>query len=158
MTSPSRLSVVLHPLPLLLLAACASAPLKPPATIEIAPASAPAAEAAPAPLPTAAQHPAAKPASNRPTTLPGTTIRFEGGDGSTKESAIIVLGAKGEQDGVDSEYQYLDLLYGPRPTGWTMIQQSLLGDMGQNYDALEIERSGKRQAVYFDITDYFGKF
>lgn len=48
--------------------------------------------------------------------------------------------------------------YGPRPTGWTMVQQALLGDQGKSYDALDIERSGKRETVYFDISDYFGKF
>ncbi len=150
-------------LPLLLviplLAACATAPIKPPATLEIAPAAPPAADAPPAPTADPVQRAAAaKPSSTRPTTLPGTTIRFEGGDGSSQASAILILGAKGERDGVDSEYQYLDLLYGPRPAGWTMVKQSLLEDADRSYDALEIERAGKSRTVYFDITDYFGKF
>ena len=156
MTLPSRLPVVLLLLPLL--AACGAAPPRPPPTLEIAPPPAPTAEAPAASIAAPTPPPAAKPSSKRPTTLPGTSIHFEGGDGATKKTAIIILGAKGERDGVDSEYQYLDLLYGPRPDGWTMIQQSLLGDMDQNYDALEIERDGKRQTVYFDITAYFGKF
>jgi hypothetical protein len=155
MAFPARLPLLLA---VTLLTACGAAPLKPPPAVEIAPAPPPADDVAAAPLAGPITPRAAKPSSKRPTALPGSPIRFEGGDGSSKEAAIVILGAQGESNGVDSEYQYLDLLHGPRPTGWTMVQQSLLGDQGKNYDALEIEHNGKRETVYFDITDYFGKF
>ena len=38
-----------------------------------------------------------------------------------------------------------------------MLQQSLLGDQGKSFDALEIKRGGQTEKIYFDITDYFGK-
>jgi hypothetical protein len=40
-----------------------------------------------------------------------------------------------------------------------MNQQSLQSHNGKNLDALDIEHAdGKSQTVYFDISDYFGKF
>ena len=157
MAFPSRLPVLLA---FTLLAACGAAPLKPPPAIEIpaAPPPARAAEDMDDVILAPTQPRPAKPSAKRPTALPGSPIRFEGGDGSSKEAAIVILGALGESDGVESEYRYLDMLHGPRPGGWNMLTQSLLGDQGKNYDALEIERSGKRETVYFDITAYFGKF
>lgn len=34
-------------------------------------------------------------------------ISFKGGDGSTKQKAIIIFGAVNETKGVDAEYEYL---------------------------------------------------
>ncbi len=154
-----RLSTLLAVALVALLPACGAAAQKPPPAVEI-PAALPSksAEDMDDVILAPTQPRPAKPSSNRPTALTGSSIRFEGGDGSSQASAIVIVGAEGESDGVDSEYQYLDMLYGPRPEGWTMIQQSLLGDKGKSFDALEIELRGKRKTIYFDITAYFGKF
>ena len=98
------------------------------------------------------------PPGDRPSSLPGTKIRFTGGDGSTQEQAIIILGAKGEREGVDAEYRYLEILYGPQGRTWKMVKQSLLAHNKRHFDAVEIDLGGRTQTFYFDITDYFGKF
>lgn len=138
------------------LAACAEPP---PPVVPIAPV-APAPEliapASPAPAPPKPPAPPAPTGPARPTGVPGTSIRFTGGDGSTMEQAIIIEGAQGEIDGVRSEYQYLELLLGPRRT-WTRTKQSLLHQNGRAYDLLEVDHQGVSKRFYFDITAYFGK-
>jgi hypothetical protein len=57
---------------------------------------------------------------------------------------------------VRSEYQYLEMLLGPRGT-WKRTKQSLVHENGRRYDVLEIEHQGKALTLYFDITGYFGK-
>ncbi len=128
MAPSPRLSTLLAVALVALLPACGAAAQKPPPAVEI-PAAPPSKSAEDMDdvilAPTQPRPP--KPSSSRPTALPGSSIRSEGGDGSSLASAIVIVGAKGESDGVDAEYQYLDMIYGPRPDGWTMIQQSLLG-------------------------------
>ncbi|HEY8019812.1 MAG TPA: hypothetical protein VIH93_01850 [Thermoanaerobaculia bacterium] len=93
-----------------------------------------------------------------PKELPGTSIHFAGGDGSSLEKAILIHGAHGETDGAASEYQYIALLYGPQGQHWRTKQQSLLNDKGRQFDELEIDHDGKAESFFFDITEYFGKF
>lgn len=100
-----------------------------------------------APAPTACKRP-----------LAGTPICMEGGQGTSIQDAIVIKGAHGESDGVAAEYKYLETLYGPRGSGYTVNGQSLLENAGKSFDELDIEVGGQKRAVYFDITDYFGKF
>ncbi len=88
--------------------------------------------------------------------LAGTSIRFIGGDGSSKERAVKIMGAKGESDGVAAEYQYLDLALGKGT--WKTEGQALLQVNGAKIDEVDITTSEGKKSVYFDITDYFGKF
>ena len=132
------------------------------------PASAPTVSSATAPVaPTAA--PSAAPAAPVATTstdaskgpkvklLPGSSIRFEGGDGTSKERAIKIVGAHSEGDGVPAEYEYLNVLYGKGK--WKPGKQALLGDGGKNIDELDItDPSGQQISYFFDISDFFGKF
>jgi len=90
--------------------------------------------------------------------LEGTSICFAGGQGTSTKDAIVIQGAHGEADGVAAEYKYLDDLYGPRGQGYVVQSQSLLDDAGKSFDRLDIQFQGQPKAVYFDITDYFGKF
>ncbi len=144
--------------------ACGSGATPPPAAPQNAPAvdiakttaSADTHNAGPAPI---AAKPAAPPSASgeRPTAIPGSSIRFTGGDGSSRASAIVIEGAKGETDGTEAEYWYLEKVWGPRGQRWTLQQQSLLGDQGRHFDALEIVRDGKTETIYFDISAHFGK-
>lgn len=127
--------------------------------------SAPPNSAAPARL-TQANAPEAPPPSDvatarsvgKPHMIPGTSIEFLGGDGSSQKQAILIHGAKGENDGVAAEYKYLELLYGAEGERWNRSEQSLLEDNGRSYDELDFTLDGKRVSIYFDITEYFGKF
>lgn len=47
-----------------------------------------------------------------PRSLPGTGITFTGGDGSTRERAVIVHGVNGSMDNAHVEFDYLLLLHG----------------------------------------------
>ncbi|NTV27674.1 MAG: hypothetical protein HGA93_03200, partial [Methanothrix sp.] len=62
-------------------------------------------------------------------------------------------------EGIDAEYYYLEKRFGKRGTDWNLDQQSLVNEDGANYDAMDITLSdGSKQTIYFDITDFFGKF
>ncbi len=76
------------------------------------------------------------------------------------EDAIRIVGAKGEMDGVASEYACLDAAFGSRKSGaWRLLRQSLLGKNGKNYDLMSIQLAdGSKKEILFDISDYFGKF
>ncbi len=80
-------------------------------------------------------------------------ISFEGGDGSSFVQAVIVKGATGEADGVQSEYAWLAK---HRP-GWKVVSQALRGDNGKFYDVIRVTNDGKSEKIYFDISDYWGK-
>ncbi len=123
----------------------------------------PAAAAAPAPAPPPAREapPSAPAASEGPrfNGVPGTSIRFTGGDGSSVEHAIAIEGAKGETDGVQAEYWYADQVFGRRGADWQFGGQALLEHEGHHFDKLDLKlKSGEARVLVFDITDYFGKF
>jgi hypothetical protein len=142
------------------LGACGGAPATPatPAA-PVASVAAPAPEAAPSASQAVSDVPAVPDApadTGRPTSMPGTSIRFLGGDGSSQDKAVVIKGAKGEVDGVRCEYWYIEQLYGPRGATWDVNEQSLLEDKGRQFDALDVAHGKKRETIYFDITDYFG--
>ena len=138
----------------MLLAACSPAETQPTVTIAT---TAPPPAIVKAAAPTALTMPPSPPPSNGPKRIPGTPIRFEGGDGSSMHAAIVIKGAKGEQDGTAAEYKYLDMLL--PDVSHTVRSQALLEDAGRSFDRLDVElASGKSMTMFFDITDYFGKF
>ena len=82
-------------------------------------------------------------------------IRYEGGDGSTEEKAVIIKGAKDSQAGIAAEYSYLRKTF----PGYKLRQQSLRGKAGTRYDVIAITtKDGRNIDVFFAITDFFGKF
>lgn len=88
--------------------------------------------------------------------LPGAAlaaITYVGGDGSSAQTAISIRGAHGEHDGIAAEYDWLKQ---HRP-GWKPVMQRLVIEDGLLLDVLTIERAGKRQDLYFEISDFFGK-
>jgi len=98
-------------------------------------------------------------AVHRPASIPGTNITFAGGDGTDAKNAIVIHGAKGEMDGVAAEYKYLEMLHGQRGVDFNVGSQALLEDGGRSFDKLDVTlKDGTNLAVFFDITEYFGKF
>jgi hypothetical protein len=142
---------------LIVIGACGGNPSPPPETATpLATASATASATAP---PVTTAPPANTANDKRPTEVPGSAIRFVGGDGTAVESAILIKGAHGEADGTASEYQYLAMVYGPQNTAWKLERQALLSRAGKQYDAMAIVLAdGTKKTVYFDISEYFGKF
>jgi len=92
-------------------------------------------------------------------------ISYTGGDGSSFEQAVVILGAVNEFDGVDAEYQWLAQKFGPENENWSS-SQGLFQSGDKLYDILTLtflkdvtdHKVGESADFYFDITDFFGKF
>lgn len=81
-------------------------------------------------------------------------ISYKGGNGSTQQEAIIIVGANDEDDGVDAEYDYLDGKYGE----YELVSQELIDEGDKQYDVLKIKlHSGEVKDFWFDITEFYGK-
>lgn len=80
---------------------------------------------------------------------------FEGGDGSSLEQAVIIKNAKNEEEGVDAEAKWIRKVH----PGWRKGDQALLSEKGKAYDRIEYTTpDGKTKTIFFDITEFFGKF
>jgi hypothetical protein len=81
-------------------------------------------------------------------------LTYEGGDGLSCQTRIAIRGAGDEETGVDAEYDWLRAKY----AGATFRQQALIECDGHPVDRLDITTAkGKDVAIYFDISDFFGK-
>jgi hypothetical protein len=77
-----------------------------------------------------------------------------GGDGSSFEKAIVIQ-EKSEFKGIDAEYAWLKNNY----PGYKMIKQSLVNHNKKPYDILTIKTAdGETKEIYFDISNFYGKF
>jgi len=53
------------------------------------------------------------------------------------------------------EHDWLEIHY----PDYTLIEQSLIADGGKHYDVMPIKTAnGEEKKIYFDISDFFGKF
>ena len=86
-------------------------------------------------------------------------ITFSNNNGESIEDAIIIRNAQTDLEGVDAEYYYLEKRFGKKGPDWNLDQQSLMNEDGAYYDAMDITLSdGRTLTIYFDITDFLGKF
>ncbi len=75
------------------------------------------------------------------------------GEGSSMREAIVITETT-ETTGIAAEYKWVAEHF----PGYKMKGQSLLFEMGRYYDLLEfVDADGAAHAVYFDITNFFGK-
>ena len=102
----------------------------------------------------------AEEAWNRTQDLAYSHISFSNNSGESIEDAIVIINATGEEDGVDSEYYYLEKRFGIQEIDWELVSQSLLSGEGDRYyDKMDIRLSaGEMISIYFDITDFYGKW
>ncbi|HTL81855.1 MAG TPA: hypothetical protein VL651_09140 [Bacteroidia bacterium] len=78
----------------------------------------------------------------------------DGGSGTSFEDAVVVHEKNGT-DGVAAEYEWLKLNY----PGYSLIKQTLEYNTSVPYDVMEIKTAdGTKKKIYFDISEYFGKF
>ena len=81
-------------------------------------------------------------------------IQYKGGNGSSKEKAIIILGAESELEGVDAEFEFIKHLY----NDFELDNQTFISEEDMKYDLLTIKLSdGTKKEVWFDITDFYGR-
>ena len=85
-------------------------------------------------------------------------ITYEGGKGNSIESAIKVIGAECEMDGVSAEYRFLDLNFCSMNKSWILVEQELWNNEQGSYDRMIIQdENGRVREIWFDISDFFGK-
>lgn len=92
--------------------------------------------------------------STTPSTSTGSGANAPVAEGSSFEKAIVIH-ASSEGAGVKMEYAWIRTnLPGFRPAG-----QSLQNHEGRPYDVIHLVSSGgDRREVYFDISEFFGRF
>lgn len=81
-------------------------------------------------------------------------IRFKTVSGPDGNKAILIEGAANEEEGDMAEYAYLAKAF----RGWTQRGQALKVKEGRKYDVQTIIKDGASKEIYFDITDFFGKY
>lgn len=79
---------------------------------------------------------------------------LSGNDGSSYEKAIVIE-EKSEGPGINAEYAWLRKHY----PGYKFKRQSLNFHEKKYYDILSIVTAdGEKKDIYFDISNFFGKF
>jgi hypothetical protein len=75
-------------------------------------------------------------------------------DGSSFQNAVVIK-EKSESTGISAEYSWLAKNY----PGYRSLGQSLVYDKNKPYDIIKIRTAdGKEKEIYFDISNFFGKF
>jgi hypothetical protein len=82
-------------------------------------------------------------------------ITYEGGDGSSIEKAVIIKGAPNTFKGVGAEADWIRKNH----PGWRKGMQALTHVGKKYYDRIDYTTpGGETRTIYFDITDFFGKW
>lgn len=84
---------------------------------------------------------------------PQRQVRFGGGDGSSRDSAVVILNAEGELEGVYAETFWLSVHH-PK---WEKTAQFTTHDASRKYDGIVFHTPEGERTVWFDITSFFGK-
>ncbi len=82
-----------------------------------------------------------------------TLISLTGGDGLTKDTAVIIKGARGSLEGVGAEVLWAFNTH----SDWRKQGQALVRDAGRVYDRIKYTTPDGTAEAWFDITDFFGK-
>src|SRR5271167_2134164 len=86
------------------------------------------------------------------------SIFFEGGNGDTVETAIVVRGARFDLVGTYAEFGWLTQTYGQKDSDWKLISHSQGKYAGRDIDTFELQLAdGTPLTVFFDCTESFGK-
>ncbi len=82
-------------------------------------------------------------------------IEYGGGDGLTMTTAVVILHAKGEKEGVRAEYHWISVHH----PDWKTRGQALLQGGNGIYDKIVcVKPDGKTVDIFFDISGFFGKW
>lgn len=84
-------------------------------------------------------------------------VNISGGNGSSKEDAVIIEAPK-ESIGIAAEYEVLAEIYGEKYHDWKLLKQTLIQDGNRSFDLITIEGKGIEYEVWFDITAFYGKY
>lgn len=80
-------------------------------------------------------------------------IRFEGGDGRSEKTAVVVLGALTNLEGVAAE----SLWIAKKHPGWRKNSQALIHNGPHSFDRIEYETPNGPGTIWFEISAFLGK-
>ena len=87
-------------------------------------------------------------------------VVYEGGDGKSLDSSIIIKNAGSERNGVAAEYDYIAKKLGVKFVDWKPMGQSTITEAKRKIDLIKVQDIQKNEMIsfYFDITEFYGKF
>lgn len=86
-------------------------------------------------------------------------ISYTQGDGTCKSDAIKIVGATNNWDGVAAEYFLIRRIFQIIDKKWEVLFQELIHENNRSYDRFVLkDQDGKVSEIWFDITDFFGKW
>ncbi|MDD5185405.1 MAG: hypothetical protein PHS84_09120 [Paludibacter sp.] len=87
-------------------------------------------------------------------------VTYEGGDGKTLETSVIIKNAGNERNGIAAEYDYIAKKHGKKFTNWKPAGQMSQSKNGKAFDIINIITLPENETITynFDITDFYGKF
>jgi hypothetical protein len=98
------------------------------------------------------------PDSVKPDGLDDGDLWYEGGDGNTIETAIVIRGVHEDLLGTAAEFHWLTWTFGRKDLDWQLISHSHGTFDDREIDTLELRLpTGTVRIVYFDITESFGR-
>ncbi len=80
-------------------------------------------------------------------------VKISGGDGSSLENASIISDCN-NTEGVRQEYLLIEKTF----ANFKLVRQELLDKNNRKYDKFELEINGEKVELFFDITEFFGKY
>lgn len=85
-------------------------------------------------------------------------FRYEGGDGSTVESAVIVRGARSDLEGTAATFLWMRQNVGTKDDAWRLVTHATRREGLREIDTFDvILRDGTQRSIHFDVTESFGK-
>lgn len=84
---------------------------------------------------------------------------YQGGDGSSYEKAIKIVGVENHMLGIKAEYDYISSKHGVENKHWQFISQKLCANENKLYDQIsfQLRRDKKTYFYLFDVSEFFGK-
>ena len=83
---------------------------------------------------------------------------YSGGNGTSFETAIVI-NTISTSVGIPAEFKYISNIYGQKNVDWFVVSQSLMTKPNKYYDVLLIKLSNDdKKSIFFDITQFYGKF
>ena len=87
-------------------------------------------------------------------------IKLIGGSGNSINDAILITGAKDEKSGVDAENYLFEKSFGKKNIDWKVLRHKVINKGDRVYELLWVQTKSpeRKLEVYFDITEFFGKW
>jgi hypothetical protein len=87
-------------------------------------------------------------------------VTYEGGDGKTPESPILIRNAANGRDGIAAEYAFIEKAHGEKSRDWRPTGQSSFTKDGRQFDAIKVQVIATNETLtyYFDISEFYGKY